>query len=115
MKCIENKIKDQINISTRLLCEYTKGNVGEMNYKLQNEKIEKILKYLVNRKEELNSFANSGRKIKQEEKLLIGGINDLLETKTEDWNNAMIKSIIDNIVVYIDGTIEIYFKYLNDK
>ena len=115
LKCIENKIKDQINISTRLLCEYTKGNVGEMNYKLQNEKIEKILKHLVNRKEELNSFANSGRKIKQEEKLLIGGINDLLETKTEDWNNAMIKSIIDNIVVYIDGTIEIYFKYLNDK
>ena len=115
LKYVENKIKDQMNISTRLLCEYTKGNVGEINYKLQNENIEKILKYLVNRKEELKNIINISNDIKQEEKLLIGGINELLETKTEDWNNAMIKSIIDNIVVYIDGTIEIHFKYLNNN
>ncbi len=115
LKCIENKIKEQINISTKLLCEYTKGNVGEMNYKLQNENIEKTLEYLENRKEELKKITNISNGIKNEEKLLIGGINDLLETKTENWNNAMIKSIIDNIVVYTDGTIEIHFKYLNNN
>lgn len=115
LKSIENKIKEQINISTKLLNEYTKGNVGEMQYKLQNENIENILKYLVNRKEELEKIISNKSDIKQEEKLLIGGINDLLETKTEDWNNAMMKSIIDNIIVYIDGTIDVHFKYLNYK
>lgn len=115
LKSIENKIKDEINISTKLLNEYTKGNVGEMQYRLQNENIEKTLKYLVTRKEELEKVINSGSDIKQEEKLLIGGINDLLETKTEEWNNAMMKSIIDNIIVYIDGTIDVHFKYLNNK
>ena len=97
------------------MSEYTKGNVGEMQYKLQNENIENTLKYLMNRKEELEKLISSKSDIKHEEKLLIGGINELLETKTEEWNNAMMKSIIDNIVIYIDGTIDVHFKYLNYK
>lgn len=115
LKSIENKIKDTINISTKLLQEYTKGNVGEMQYKLQNEDIEKSLKYMISRKEELAKIINSKSNIKNKEKILIGGINDLLETKTENWNNAMMKSIIDSIIIYIDGTIDVHFKYLNYK
>ena len=68
---------------------------------------------MVKRKEELEEVLNSKDNSKDEEKILIGGINELLETDMEHWNNAMMKAIIENITVFIDGTINVNFKYLN--
>lgn len=113
LKYIDNKLKGQIELATRLLNEYSKKNIGEVQYRLQNESIEKNLKYLINRKKQIEEDKMSIENSANKKNLLIGGINDLLETETKDWNNAMMKSIINNIVVYIDGTIDIHFKYLN--
>ena len=62
---------------------------------------------------ELEEVLNGKGNSKEEEKILIGGINELLETDMEHWNNAMMKAIIENITVFIDGTIKVNFKYLN--
>lgn len=113
LKAIKVKLEQQVNISTALLTNFTNGIIGEMQFKLQNESIEKTLNGLVKRKEELEEVLNSKDNSKDEEKILIGGINELLETDIEHWNNAMMKAIIENITVFIDGTINVNFKYLN--
>ncbi|EHJ01893.1 Recombinase [Clostridium sp. DL-VIII] len=115
LKVIKSKLEQQVTISTALLTNFTNGIIGEMQFKLQNESIEKSLNQLVKRKDELEEVLNSKDTSKEEEKILIGGVNELLETDMEHWNNAMMKAIIEKITVFIDGTINVHFKYLNYK
>lgn len=112
LKIIKSKLEQQVNISTALLTSFSNRIIGEMQFKLQNESVEKSINQLVKRKEELEEVLNAKDTSKEEEKILIRGINELLETDMEHWNNAMMKAIIEKITVFIDGTIYVHFKYL---
>lgn len=114
LKTIKNKIDKSVSISNKLLESYTEGIINETQYRLQNESIAKNLDNLVKRKDELKIKLTNLKDNKKEERELIGGIDDLLETPIEKWNNAMIKSIINKIEIYTDGTICIDFKYINN-
>ena len=50
---------------------------------------------------------------KEEIQSIFDGIERILNKSVEDWSNTELKSIIDNIIVYIDGTIELNVKYFN--
>ncbi|WP_394882963.1 hypothetical protein, partial [Clostridium baratii] len=114
LKNIKNQIDKNITISNKLLENYAEGIINETQYRLQNKSISKNLDNLVKRKDELEIKLNSLKNPKQEEKALIGGIDDLLETPVEKWNNAMIKAIINKVKIYTDGTIRIDFKYIKN-
>lgn len=114
LKNIKNQIDKNITISNKLLENYAEGIINETQYRLQNKSISKNLDNLVKRKDELEIKLNSLKNPKQEEKELIGGIDDLLETPVEKWNNAMIKAIINKVKIYTDGTICIDFKYIKN-
>lgn len=65
-------------------------------------------------KTELENVLNSNNDPKKQEKELIEGINELLGTPIEKWNNSMMRAIIEEILIYADGIVNIKFKYLNN-
>lgn len=70
--------------------------------------------FLLLMKTELENVLNSNNDPKKQEKELIEGINELLGTPIEKWNNSMMRAIIEEILIYADGIVNIKFKYLNN-
>lgn len=112
LESLAKQIKKYTNLSNKLLESYTNSIINENQYRLQNKSIGDNLDNLVKRKEKIEGKLNKKDNSKEEEKELIGGIDDLLDTPIDKWNNSMMKSIIEKIVIYIDGTICIDFKYI---
>ena len=112
LESIIKQIKKYTILSNKLLESYTNSIINENQYRLQNKSIGDNLDNLVKRKEKIEGKLNKKDNSKEEEKELIGGIDDLLDTPIDKWNNSMMKSIIEKIVIYIDGTICIDFKYI---
>ena len=114
LEIINAKIEQHIKLSTSLLINYTNGIMGQTQFKLQNESIEQNLNILMARKQELENIPEIDINIKNE-KYLIKDIETLMELPIEEWNNAMLKAILDSITVFIGGRIEFNFKYLNSQ
>ena len=114
LEIINAKIEQHIKLSTSLLVNYTNGIMGQTQFKLQNESIEQNLNILMARKQELENIPEIDINIKNE-KYLIKDIETLMELPIEEWNNAMLKAILDSITVFIGGRIEFNFKYLNSQ
>lgn len=111
---INKQIDINIEMSNNLLKVFSEGIIKRKQYILQNEEISKKLDFLLLRKTELENVLNRNNDPKKQEKELIGGINELLGTPIEKWNNAMMRAIIEKILIYKDGTVNIKFKYLNN-
>lgn len=114
LKTVNAKIESHLKLSMNLQINHDKGLIGDTQFKLQNEMIESNLNTLLKRKEELEKVPKLENKINEEE-ILKEGINELLSIPTEDWTNALLKIVIDKIVVYMDGFIDITLKYLNNQ
>lgn len=114
LKTINAKIESHLKLSMNLQINHEKGLMGDTQFKLQNEMIETNLNTLLKRKEELEKVPKLEART-NEEAILKEGINELLSISTEDWTNALLKVIIDDIDVYMDGTINIHLKFLNNK
>lgn len=114
LKTINAKIEQHVKLSMTLQINHDKGLIGDTQFKLQNEMIEKNLNLLMARKDVLE---NTPKEIirTNEESILIEGINELLSLPAEEWTNALLKTILNKITIYINGTIHVDIKYLNDK
>jgi hypothetical protein len=114
LEIVNAKIEQHIKLSTSLLVSFTDGIIGQTQFKLQNEHIEQNLNILMARKKVLESIPETDVSSKNE-KYLIEDIETLMESPMEQWNNAMLKAILDSITVFIDGKVEFNFKYLNSQ
>ncbi|MGL4572183.1 MAG: recombinase family protein [Clostridium sp.] len=112
LRNVKKQIDRNVIVSNKLLENYTESIINENQYRLQNKSIANNLDNLLKRKEELESKIISFKDSKEDEVELIGGIDDLLETSVEKWNNAMIMAVINKINIYVDGTICVEFKYI---
>ena len=79
-----------------------------------NKDIAKQITILSGKKAEIERKLKKNSDVKEEEKELKQGITNLLDTDVKDWNNAMLRAIINKILVYDDKTIKIEYKYTND-
>lgn len=114
LKTIESKIEQHLKLSMSLLMNQQKGLIGETQFKLQNEMIEKNLSVLIMRKEELEKLPKDTVRT-NEESILIEGINKVLSLPDKEWTNSLLKTIIEHIVIFIDGRMNIKLKYLNNQ
>lgn len=112
LNSIERSIEKQVHLANSLLINYSSGLVEQELYSLQNENINKSLKNLLDKKEKIKNKINLEDN-KVEEKSIFSGIEAILNTSIEEWTNAMLKEVIEDITLKIDGTIRIKLKYSN--
>lgn len=113
LQIVEKKIDEQIELSTFLLTNYSKGIISDVMYKLQNESMEKALDSLLKRKKEILGQMEQAKNSKSDEVKLKRSINDLLGVQIDDWSNSALKEAIERIEVYTNGIVKVHFKYFN--
>ncbi len=112
IKKLDMRIEEKTNLSMSLLTAYAKGMVGEVQYKLQNETIEKELKILMEQKEKLIAESKLIILHGDEEKKAIQLVEALLGLETGHWTNEMMKRIVERIEVdMLVGETNIFFKF----
>ena len=109
LKRVINRINDHTDLSMNLLKSYTKGILGETQFKLQNEQIEEELNILTNKKENLLEQIEISKFKKADKDVLTETINKLLFV--ENWNNVMLKEAIEKIHVYHTGRINVKLRF----
>ncbi|MCX0392260.1 recombinase family protein [Clostridium perfringens] len=107
LKIINGKIEKQVVLSNNLLNLFSTEVITIKQCKLQNESINNTLEVLMKNKEDVenkieNLSKNSTTNFKRT-------IKDIVKLPIEDWNNSMLKEVIDKIVIDINGTIKIYW------
>ena len=114
LRKINKEIEEQTKQSTKLLALLASDKLQEEQFTLMNKDIAKQITILSSRKAEIENKLKKNSDVKEEEKELKQGIINLLNTDVKDWNNAMIREIINKIYVFDNKDIVIEFKYIND-
>ncbi|MCL2456744.1 MAG: recombinase family protein [Defluviitaleaceae bacterium] len=110
---LERQISEKTAMSLKLLDAFTKGIVGETQFKLQNAAIEKELQSLIRKKEIFAEREKKSRSETDEETETICKIETLLSMNGELWTNEMLKQIIDRIEVnMLQNQVAIFYKHL---
>ncbi|MGL5614919.1 MAG: recombinase family protein [Sarcina sp.] len=105
LEAIEKKIEKQIQLSNNLLSLYANKVIKIEQFQLQNESIGKVLnRFIVNKKfieEKIGNLKmdNIGEFKKS--------IDNIIKLPVEQWNNRMLKEIIEIITISRSGTIKI--------
>jgi site-specific DNA recombinase len=115
LKAIEEAIQEKATLSMTLLTSYSKGMLGEAQFKLQNQIIEADLQGYYKEKTALERELSTFVVTIDKEQELIDEINKLSEVDATKWTNAMIKEIIDKITIDNNGNVEVYLKYHLDE
>lgn len=111
---IEKQINEKIDLSIKLLKNYSDGFVGQITYQLQNESIEKSLKDLLNHRKELSE--DIAKKPEKEKIDIPKTINDFLNIESGMWSNEMMKRLINYIEVdKTKGETHIYYNFQNES
>lgn len=115
LKAIEEVIQEKAKLSMTLLTSYSKGILGEAQFRLQNEMIEADLQSYYKEKTELERKLSTFVLTIDKEQELIDEINKLAEVDVSEWTNAMIREVIDKITIDNNGNVEVYLKYHLDE
>lgn len=114
LKKINKEIEEQTKQSTKLLALLAGDKLQEEQFTLMNKDIAKQITILSGKKAEIEKKLKKNSNVKEEERELKQGIINLIDTDVENWNNVMLRAIIDKIYIYDDKTITIDYKYTND-
>lgn len=112
LKAVEKRINEQIQLANNLLLMYTQGKITELQYGLQNESLNKALNSLIERKNSLDEQIHKDTS-KEQIQAVFNGIEGILNKQVEEWNNSELKEVIESIVIYVDGTINLNVKFFN--
>jgi len=99
LKKIEKQIEKKTAMSLKLLDAYTKGIVGDNQFKLQNDAIEKDLQGLMTKREIALEQASRLAIDIDEEKETTTAIQTLLSMSEGQWTNEMVKRVVDRVEV----------------
>lgn len=105
LETIEKQIEKQIQLSNNLLTLYANGALQIQQFQLQNESIGKALNRFIANKEIVEEKIRNINKSSTND--FKKSINDIVKLPIEQWNNMMLKEVIDCITVNINGTINI--------
>ena len=112
MKNVEKQLKDNIKRANKLLDLLVDSIIDRSQYTEQNKFIGKEIESLGKRKDDINKKIEKNYNNQNEVEILKSGITGLLNTELKDWNNAMIKEVVNRMIVYEDNTVEVEYKYL---
>jgi site-specific DNA recombinase len=112
LKTLNKNLDNQVNSANSILVNYTNGLLKPELYKLQSEKINEFIKVLLEEKEFLNKKIIDEEN-KEETKIIFKGIEKVIDKSIGDWTNAMLKEVIEEIVLGLDGDVKIKVKYMN--
>lgn len=115
LKAIEEVIQEKAKLSMTLLTSYSKGILGEAQFRLQNEMIEADIQKCYKEKENLERELSTFVVTIDKEQELINEINKLAKVDASEWTNAMIKEVIEKIEIDNNGNVEVYLKYHLDE
>lgn len=102
---IQKQIDKQIILSNNLLKLYSEGTISAIQFKLQNESLGNTLNSLMKNKESVEeNLANIPH---DNTNLFKKSVEEVVKIPISQWNNAMLKEVINKIVVYFDGRLEI--------
>ncbi len=112
LKNIEKKLEEQGKIGNKLVNLLTSGTITAEQFALQNNIVVKQITELNNRKEKIKNEINKKNDTQEKLAELQENIENLLNTKSENWTNAMMRSIIEKIEISTNGLIEVFYKYM---
>ncbi|WP_055070398.1 recombinase family protein [Clostridium massiliamazoniense] len=112
LKKINKAIDKELLLANNLLSNYSKNLVEEELYKLQNSALNNRIKELLKEKESLKLNIDNEYK-KEDKENIFNAIEKILNLPMEQWTNAMLKEIISEITLRIDGTIKLKVKYFD--
>ena len=101
---IEKSIKEQMRKTNKLVELYSNEAININQFKLQNESISNTLDSLIKNKEVLEQQI---RTIPQEKGSFKKDVQSVLSIPVEQWNNAMLKTIIKKIYINTNGIINV--------
>lgn len=102
LKRVERSINDQMNKTNKLVELYSSEAININQFKLQNESISKAIDTLIKNKEELERQIKN---IPVNDNSFKKDVEKVLNTPVNQWNNAMLKTIVDKIYIYTNGNI----------
>ena len=109
LKATDKALAKNTALSMTLLRAFGEGLIGETQFKLQNEEIEKVLKSLTQRKEQLLEEIRTNQSVKGDNEYIKNRIERLLEVK--HWTNNMLRQAVEKLYVYGDGTIYVKLRF----
>ena len=101
---IEKSIKEQMRKTNKLVELYSNEAININQFKLQNESISNTLDSLIKNKEVLEQQI---RTIPQEKGSFKKDVQSVLSIPVEQWNNVMLKTIINIIYIITNGIINV--------
>ena len=110
LRAIEKAIKDNAKKTSSLMDLYTQEIISLNQFKIENESLKAALDELITNKEILKEKIES---IPTVTKSFEKDVETVLKTPTSQWNNAMLKSIINKI--YIDTSCSIKLRWFIEK
>lgn len=108
MKDLQRQIDKQVLLSNNLLNFYSEGTINAQQFKLQNESISNTLDTLISNKKVLEEKLENMPK--DNVKNLKKSVEAIVRVPVEEWNNAMLKEVIENIEINTNGIIKINWK-----
>lgn len=102
LKRVERAISDQMNKTNKLIELYSSEAININQFKLQNESISKAIDTLIKNKEELERQIGN---IPINDNSFKKDVEKVLNTPIDQWNNAMLKTIVDKIYINTNGNI----------
>jgi len=112
LKQVETQIAGKTTMSIKMMDAYTKGLLGDTQFKLQNETIERDLQALLHKKETLTAQANAIITDTDSEQETIHKIRALLSMDSTLWTNEMVKRVVARVEVNtIDKDIAVFFNF----
>ncbi|WP_160688579.1 recombinase family protein [Clostridium sp. C2-6-12] len=112
LKNVEKQLNDNIKRANKLLDLLVDSTIDRSQYTEQNKFIGKEIESLGKRKDDIIKKIEKNYNNQNEVEMLKSGITGLLNTELKDWNNAMIKEVVNRMIVYEDNTVEVEYKYL---
>ena len=110
---VEKELQKQAKLGNKLLELLINGAITQQQFTAQNNTIANQIRIINVKKEEIEQKIKKQINSKNTELELRKGIESLLETDIVDWNNAMLRTVINKITVSEDNIIEIFYRYLD--
>jgi len=94
---LDKQIEEQTQLANSLLGVFTEGLIGKEQFRLQNDSISSQINVLTAKREEVLFECNKLTVDIDDETETIKAISKLLEIEISEWNNEMMKKVINRI------------------
>jgi DNA invertase Pin-like site-specific DNA recombinase len=113
LNSIEKQLTEQSQLSMSLLSAYSQKLISDDLYKMQCQQLENKLAELNKEKEELSKRISEKKVVVDKEQIITDTIKKLASLDSNTWTNAMLKTIINRIVIKENKEVHVHFRFSN--